>query len=232
MEKKHYKLLKEADINELELTRPDTCPFCHHGINPEIFFGYEFDNFTKWNIRVVYSCPRKNCLELFIGVYSKNIFDDIYRRGTPVFRGCTPYKFKEEEFDEVIREISPNFVTIYNQAKQAEERNLDQICGLGYRKALEFLIKDYLISRFQEEADKIKRNHRFDSVIEQYVTDDKVKFLAKRASWLGNDHAHYTKRWEDKDIRDLKRLIMTSLYWISAEKELEYYQREMQEGKK
>ena len=36
------------------------------------------------------------------------------------------------------------FLTIYNQSLSAEDNNLDQIAGIGYRKALEFLIKDYL----------------------------------------------------------------------------------------
>jgi hypothetical protein len=231
MSETHYTILEKKKIYELDLIRPDICPFCHHGINPEIFFGYEFEKDLIWHIRVVYSCPRKECLEVFFGIYSKSNID-IYDRGSPQFRGCSPFKFKEEQFEQAVQEISPNFVLIYNQAKQAEERNLDQICGLGYRKALEFLIKDYLTSKYPSDEEKIKNNHRFDSVIEQYVTDDKVKFFARRASWLGNDHAHYTRKWEDKDTSDLKRLIKTSLYWISAEKELEYYEKEMQDGRK
>lgn len=91
-------------------------------------------------------------------------------------------------------------------------------------------MKDYLIHKYPDDENKIKENHRFDSLIKQYVTDDKVKFLASRASWLGNDQAHYTRKWEDKDITDLKRLIKTTLYWVSAEKELEYYEREMKDG--
>ena len=113
----------------------------------------------------------------------------------------------------------------------AEKRDLNEICGLGYRKALEFLIKDYLIKIYPNEEEKIKQNHRLDNVIETYVTDQRVKFLAKRAAWLGNDQAHYTQKWEDKDINDLKSLINTSLYWISAEKELEHYREEMPDGR-
>ncbi|WNR43673.1 DUF4145 domain-containing protein [Paenibacillus roseipurpureus] len=232
MEDKNYTVIDKKKIDSLDLTIPDTCPFCHHGIHPEILFGYDFHKNDYWNIRVVYACPRKACLEMFFGIYSKNTLFNIYDSSLPKYVGCSPFKFKEEEFSEPINEISENFVSIFNQAKQAEERKLDQICGLGYRKALEFLVKDYLIIRFPEEAEKIKNNHRFDAVIEQYVTDEKVKFLARRASWLGNDHAHYTQKWEDKDISDLKRLIKTALYWISAEKELEYYESEMKEGRR
>jgi hypothetical protein len=31
--------------------------------------------------------------------------------------------------------------------------------------------------------------------------------VAERAVWLGNDEVHYTKKWENKDIDDLKTLI-------------------------
>jgi hypothetical protein len=214
------------DISDMGLRIPDTCPMCHHGINPDFIIGYHFENLMYKNYRIMYACPRKDCLEVFFASYSKNSLD-IYDRTSPDFRGCSPYKPEVEVFDEAIEKMSSNFVKIYNQAKIAEERHLDQICGLGYRKALEFLIKDYLISKFPQDGEAIKSNHKLDAVINKYVSDEKVKFLAKRAAWLGNDQAHYTQVWQNKDITDLKRLIKTALYWIGAEKELEYYSDEM-----
>lgn len=52
---------------------------------------------------------------------------------------------KDIVFSDIINEISPGFVKIYNQAHEAEIRLLDDIVGGGYRKALEFLIKDICI---------------------------------------------------------------------------------------
>lgn len=43
--------------------------------------------------------------------------------------------------------ISPRFVTIYEQAMRAAQMGYDELVGMGYRKALEFLIKDYLIGK-------------------------------------------------------------------------------------
>lgn len=59
-----------------------------------------------------------------------------------------------KEFDSEIQEISPSFVKIYNQALAAEELNLSEIAGMGYRKSLEFLIKDfaYLYTRKMVKA--------------------------------------------------------------------------------
>jgi hypothetical protein len=44
---------------------------------------------------------------------------------------------------------SGDFLEIYRHAAFAEGDALDQICGPGYRKALEFLIKDYIVDRMQ-----------------------------------------------------------------------------------
>ena len=49
------------------------------------------------------------------------------------------------------------------------------------------------------------------------MTDRNIKEVTKRATWLGNDEAHYERRWLDKDLSDLKRLIDLVLYWIQAE---------------
>ena len=53
--------------------------------------------------------------------------------------------------------------------------------------------------------------------IENYVTDPRIKEIAKRATWLGNDETHYQRRWIDKDLSDLKTLIRLTLHWIEAE---------------
>lgn len=41
--------------------------------------------------------------------------------------------------------------------------------------------------------------------------------MASRAVWLGNDETHYTRKWEDKDINDLKSIIELTLHWIESE---------------
>jgi hypothetical protein len=46
-------------------------------------------------------------------------------------------------FPESIQMLSPQFCAIYAEAAAAEAGELIQICGLGYGKALEFLMKDY-----------------------------------------------------------------------------------------
>ena len=35
--------------------------------------------------------------------------------------------------------------------------------------------------------------------------------------WLGNDQTHYTQRFENKDISDLKNFIDATVYWVSME---------------
>jgi len=57
----------------------------------------------------------------------------------------------EKAFPKEVEKYSKNFIVIYNQAFTAEINGLTEICGLGYRKAFEFLIKDYLIKKIQKK---------------------------------------------------------------------------------
>ena len=125
-------------------------------------------------------------------------------------------------FSEIITSISPSFSAIYNQAYHAEQANLDQICGVGYRKALEFLIKDYLISKEKDEkvVENIK-NKFLNNCIQEDVQNENIKNVAKRAVWLGNDETHYTRKWADKDVSHLKQLIELTIRWIENEVETE-----------
>ena len=62
------------------------------------------------------------------------------------FYSAFPSTSERKEFDERILKMSPRFVEIYNQSQKAEQSELTEICGMGYRKALECLIKDYLLN--------------------------------------------------------------------------------------
>ncbi len=107
------------------------------------------------------------------------------------------------------------------------------ISGPGYRKALEFLVKDYLGSLQEtDEAKKEVANWPLMAVLRKYVTDKRMLTTAERAAWLGNDETHYVRKWEDKDLEDLKNLIKLTCYWIQSEHLTHAAAESMPQGKK
>jgi len=192
---------------------PNLCPVCARIIRPITLFSYEY----KDKIRIVFKCPHDECDELFIGYYTEKEKDcSMLRRQIFEFKDAKPRSSVPKEFQENINEISEQFVEIYNQSKCAEELNLDQICGVGYRKAIEFLIKDYLISLDPSKGNNIKEKF-LGNCIKEDVKDENIKICASRAVWLGNDETHYVKKWENKDISHLKELIELTVFWIQGE---------------
>ena len=191
---------------------PDICPLCNKGIQPirrYAWFGYP-------QLQAIFQCPLSNCGRLFIAYYADAVDRPGHREPDYRYTGSTPWRPEEEKFPDVINKFSPKFSEIYNEAKEAEKRDLRNICGAGYRKALEFLIKDYLISeRPQDKATIIKTY--LGPCIDRYLESPKIKDCAKRAAWLGNDETHYYRIWEDKDLEDLKRLLKLTLHWIEDE---------------
>jgi hypothetical protein len=127
-----------------------------------------------------------------------------------------PFEPVKITFLQCIQDVSPTFCEIYDQAHKAEEFRLAQVCGVGYRKAFEFLIKDYLVRKHPDDEAAIKAKP-LGRCIDDDVEDPKTKAVAKRATCLGNDETHYQRRWVDKDLNDLKRLIDLVLFWIDAE---------------
>jgi len=202
---------------------PDKCPFCHKAITPNIHSGYKnIVSNNEYNIAELFmSCPNNECLKSFIGYYrfiaSNHI---VYMNQT------TQGKLIGKEFSEHIIAVSPNFKIIYNEAFIAEQQDLKEICGVGYRKALEFLIKDYAKSKFGDKSEEIEKN-MLAKVIGEYVTDVNIKSVAKRAVWLGNDETHYVRKWEGKDLNDLKRLIDLTVHWIEMEALTASFEEEM-----
>ena len=103
---------------------------------------------------------------------------------------------------------------------------LDDICGGGYRKAVEYLIKDYLATKYPERAEEIKAYKTLAPALE-LIGDANIKKCAERATWLGNDEVHYFRVWTSKDITNLKELIDLTVHWCKAELLTAKYDSEM-----
>ncbi len=206
------------DINEI----PDMCPACDHAIEPIFCYQFGVDTWREYDgfLQVVFRCPRVKCQRLFIALYGA----ERGYRGQPnlVLRKSYLMDVIEfEEFSEIIANVSSKFAQIYNQAKAVEDNNLLLIAGPGYRKALEFLVKDYLIKSNPENHDKIKKMQLRDAI--KLFTDARIEACASRAAWLGNDETHYVRKWEDRDLHDLKTLIKMVVDWIDlVERSKEY----------
>jgi hypothetical protein len=184
---------------------PNKCPYCHRTITPNILFGHK--NRSDMLLEVLLFCPNQSCLRSFIGYYCVNGSNYDFNGQTTIG------KLESKIFSETINSISENFTTIYNQAFCAEQQGLTEICGVGYRKALEFLIKDYIIVNKPDDKEKIEKK-LLGVCISEYVDDERIKTVAKRAVWLGNDETHYIKKWEGKNLEDMKKLIELTVHWI------------------
>jgi hypothetical protein len=210
--------------------KPDICPACHRHahINPMFPQGHISPQDAKGSVsaklQIVFSCPSHSCGTLFIAEY--------LNAKTPgggwiySLNRLFPVTFKKYEATEAVAKISPNFVVIFNQAQQAENEGLEEVAGIGFRRALEFLVKDYCILKDPSNSDDIKKKF-LGRCIADHMSDQRIKACAERATWLGNDEAHYIRRWSKMDITDLKKLIELTTHWITSEHLTEEYLKEM-----
>jgi len=191
------------------------CPICHHKIVAEIRDAILLRKSFP-TAQIVYRCTNPDCLRLFIGLFNGPLTVDFVNQRQYTLLATTPFYPQTKDFPESIQAVSPRFIEIYNQSYSADQDKLDQICGPGYRKALEFLIKDYLIKNLPEKATAVKAA-LLGNCIENFVVNENVKNVASRATWLGNDETHFERKWDGKDIEYLKNLISLTVQWIDME---------------
>lgn len=206
---------------------PDTCPRCHHGIEPKLLNALAL--VERQACQVIFRCTRQSCQEAFIATYN-SLGKAPSGWVEHELRNLAPIATKPSPFPETVATISPTFITIFNQAVEAEQKQLDQLVGIGLRKGLEFLVKDYAVSEYPEKETEI-RKALLATCISEYISDANVKECAKRAAWLGNDETHYTRKWETKDVNDLKLLVRLTTNWIDNHILTKKYISEMNAGK-
>ncbi|RNC64098.1 MAG: DUF4145 domain-containing protein [Desulfuromonadales bacterium] len=90
--------------------------------------------------------------------------------------------------------MSPTFCEIFSQSYEAEQDGSLYICGIGYGKALEFLIKYYAKTLHPNKEVDIEKCS-LAKCIQNYVDNERIKKSSDLARWLRNDETHYVKKY-------------------------------------
>lgn len=190
------------------------CPHCHNKISP-IYLEHHRRSFEN-NIDVydvICQCP--SCYNVFFAEYSGEVFQVYANIEDFNLKQCNIYPVmpNNNKFNNYIKNLSPQFIEIYSQAEIAELSNLNEIAGIGYRKAFEFLVKDYAIYKEPLDEQAIKTDW-LAKVLKERISYEPLSQLADRVNWLGTDHGHYYRKYAEYDIEDLKYCIDTFISWI------------------
>lgn len=194
------------------------CPSCHFAIEPKALCAYyvqpDSPSDGKCTLYLLSLCKR--CNQVFLSAFQEST-----SRPVPGFADfdsasySVPYTPNINKFSGDVQQLSPDFVETYAQAEIAESQRLYRICGVGYRKALEFLVKDYLRHKNPDNTDKILAEP-LGSCIKK-LEAQRLKVLAERSAWIGNDETHYVRKHDDLGIEDMKRFIKAMLNYVESE---------------
>lgn len=186
---------------------PPICPVCVKGAFPHHLASY-FSKPKESILPVISSmffCPI--CENLFMGTY---FVEHDYELK---LHSVIPYPSRSKKFSDNIEKISPDFCKIYNEAYKAEQQELFEICGMGYRKALEFLIKDYALSLNPNDKEDISKKP-LSKCITDHLDSADLKALAIASAWIGNEETHYVRTMTNYGPEDLKTFINAAVSFI------------------
>lgn len=219
----------------IHLTNPNICPHCHIVNNPhEQWHVMTKDTDDIPTVITAWKCSNDKCFRVFLASYKQagsgfsfNRFLNGLPKGPDWPKPILDLKSgnrKEPESQEQTR-----FIKTYLQSLVAENSGLDELAGMGYRKAIEYLVKDWAIQTKAEDKEKIESSW-LASVINDYYSGD-LKEILERASWLGNDQAHYNRIFEEFDIDILKELIALIMVELDRQHKKKHYIEAIQKRK-
>jgi hypothetical protein len=220
-----------------EIEDPNVCPHCHVRVNPH--FQKHFicvDDDDEYELISIWICSNAECNRVFIGQHSltNNTFKLIrFLNGLPKGpewpKPVADLNIKIEGAEGKQEEVQSKFIKTYLQSLEAESHGLDEIAGMGYRKSIEYLVKDWAIKNKPKEKDKIQNLWLGDVIINYYSGD--LKDILERATWLGNDQAHYLKLFDEYNISHLKELIDLIMVELDREYKKKHYIDNIQKKK-
>ena len=122
----------------------------------------------------------------------------------------TPYT------NDILEEISPRFIDMYNQALQSEFYENMELAAIGYRSALEILVKDYAIKELKQNPKEVI-SKKLCAAIGTYLNQEELVKTADVVRILGNDYTHYERKYPQHDFALLKGYMNIFLQQIEVQ---------------
>lgn len=178
-----------------------TCPNC------ELLTHFDFvstgigDSIKEVNYIV--QCPK--CKNYYLAKFKlsgnyEHTFLEIFPKGS----------FKST-FPKEVKQISPKFIEIYEQAITAKNSDLNELVGIGLRRAFEFLITDYIKNVLLTEPKKT-----LEQKIEQ-IDVRNVNVHSTLIRWVGNDTTHTKVTHPEFSVDDMIKSIEIVVYYLHSE---------------
>lgn len=187
---------------------PDKCPHCGCDFSAEVLSTVQSPN-NSWVFASVLICR-----------FCSNIsYIDVIKPPSTNF--CKKNNFYPQkavcDLPDEIENYYPEFVNIYKQSLDAEAANLHDICGMGFRKALEILVQQYIFDKYPNDIEKMK-NFSIANLTDR-IDNPIIKELSTKIRKLGNDQVH-TGHLKNPDygIKDIKNFLQALCYYILMEK--------------
>ena len=203
------RLMINTPSGECAFFLPDTCPHCATGIAPNIHATYYSEATNSFSF--ILSCPI--CKQVFFSTH--NLCKNLDGSLLSIVKHILPHQRPVSKIPAMFQQDYPYFFQIYEQAAEAESHGLDKLSGMAYRKALEILVKQYLIKQTPDEENAILNETLGKNINRIYF--EKIRVLAKAISWIGNDQTHAVQKHPDYNVPEMKRFMLALCHLISAE---------------
>lgn len=207
---------------------PNICPLCGQIMTPKYLegniYGTKSDGFasqiggTDYIAVLNFKCTDSSCKRY----YSLNAKFNLWGADFSFVDFMTNHYQSPVNISisKEIQDISPDFARIYIQAYKAETWGLNDLTGMGYRRSLEFLVKDYLY-----EVEKVQKKdgspytkkeiyHENFAAAINMIPEETIRKTAKAAAWIANDYTHTEVKWTEESVDSVKEFISAITAYI------------------
>lgn len=196
--------IKLADGTGVYQATMDTiheCPHCHQSSSCEIFTPGIATN--RDDVNFIVQCTA--CEKIFFTKYRMRADYTLIPLST------FPNSSFQNHFPKEVALISPKFIEIYEQAITAKNSNLNELVGIGLRRAFEFLVTDYIKNVLLDEPKKT-----LEQKIEQ-IDVRNVNVHSTLIRWVGNDTTHTKVTHPEFSVDDMIKSIEIVVYYLHSE---------------
>ena len=177
---------------------PNQCPYCQRNnhVQPQRVLELPI---SVGDTAVLVSTKCNECGKNYIVIFQKS------SDGRQLdFLQLVPILSEEADLESLF-ELSPAFEEIHRQTTQAYQMGFGRLAVIGFRTALEILMKDFVIFDLDKDkgADDIGKLN-LNNLIQQYFKVFEEKDFARAIQALGNDSTHYINKHPDYSAKDVE----------------------------